>query len=142
MKTTRRKFVSLITLIFFFTTMSAFVAYKAGAFGEGFESQIKSTLFAGSELSDGSDSPGTDSAKPQVNMPSSKVGIDTVERKPVKDSPSKTTPQNLKVNNANPDDKPVNNSPNSKETYIYSTKSGPVFTPKNDTQQQQQKPKR
>lgn len=146
MKTNRRKFLSVLTLVFFFTTMSAFVAYKAGAFGEEFENQVQSTLFAGNQSNYGADSPGRDSVKPQVIMPSSKVGIGTVEPKPTKDSPAKNPPANSKVNNSG--DKPVNNAPPAnnatekpRDTYIYSTKSGPVFTPKTDTQQQQQQQK-
>lgn len=138
MKPVRRKLISIITLLFFFSSVSAFVAYKSGVFGNTFESRIQEVLFIGDGALNATDSPGKDSTKPKVILPSSKVLITTMDV---------ATPANDSTKNSNGSNEaaPANNAAPSKpnDTYIHSTKSGPVFTPKSDTQQQKnnQKPK-
>ena len=121
MKPLRKKIVAVLTLIFFFSTMSVFVAYKAGAFGSEFENSVQAVFFpAHARIAD---SPGKDSgAVKEVLIPSSKVMIGTVEPKTSVDSASKK-------NNAN-----VSGDESDRQPYIYSTKSGPVFEPRKDTQ--------
>lgn len=125
MKPSRRKLISVLTLVFFFSTMSAFIAYKAGAFGTEFENGVQAMFFPSRQTS--FDSPVKDSsANSDVIMPSSKVGIGTIEPKTTKDTTKKQ-------NNANASDQQKID-----PTYIYSPKSGPVFEPRKDTQPKQQ----
>ncbi len=134
--------VKALTISFFAILIGGFVAFRAGAF-ESFMNEERSAGNYSGEMSF-VDSPVKDTTEKEVMMSGSKamVILDHEKEKTPQDTTKKKTSGDTGARNSN--------NPNQTQTppkninmpvYMGGSKSGPVFTPKPDTQQQQQQQK-